>query len=406
MKILHTADWHLGKRLEHISRLDEQRQVLNEICDITEREAVDVVLIAGDLFDHANPSIEAIELLYETLKRLANNGKRAVVGIAGNHDSPDRIEAPDPLARACGILLAGYPNSQMRPIHLDSGLAISHSEPGFLELKLPSQEAPLRLLLTPYANAIRLQKYLGHEQSEENLRTILQAHWQQLADRYCDDQGVNILMAHLFVMEQDGTPPEESEDERTVLTVGGAGQIFTRNFPSNLQYVALGHLHRKQEISPNPCPILYSGSPLAYSMSEAGQQKQVLLVEAEPEQAVQIKPIPLQQGKSLFRKTFDEVSEAVIWLQAHPDSLVELTLKTDHFLSAKDRKLLYDAHPGIVNLIPQLTNPELIQSTTSQIDLSKDMEGLFADYFTHKHGQAPNEALMAVFREMLGEEDN
>lgn len=404
MKILHTADWHLGKRLEHISRLDEQRQVLNEICDITEREAVDVVLIAGDLFDHANPSIEAIELLYETLKRLANNGKRAVIGIAGNHDSPDRIEAPDPLARACGILLAGYPDSHIRKIHLESGLAIAHSEPGFIELTLPSQEAPLRLLLTPYANAIRLQKYLGHEQSEENLRSILQAHWQQLADRYCDDQGVNILMAHLFVMEQDGTPPEESEDERTVLTVGGAGQIFTRNFPSNLQYVALGHLHRKQQISPNPCPILYSGSPLAYSMSEAGQQKQVILVEAEPGQAVQIKPIPLQQGKSLFRKTFDEVSEAVTWLQAHPDSLVELTLKTDHFLSATDRKLLYDAHPGIVNLIPQLTNPELIQSTTSKIDLSKDMEGLFADYFEHKHGQAPNEALMAVFREMLGEE--
>lgn len=111
IKILHTADWHLGKWLDNVSRLPEQKEVLEEICIIAERKEVDVVLIAGDLFDTYNPSAEAQELFYKTLRRLGNNGKRSVVAIAGNHDQPDRIEAPDHLARECGIIFIGYPNS-------------------------------------------------------------------------------------------------------------------------------------------------------------------------------------------------------------------------------------------------------------------------------------------------------
>ncbi len=110
MKMLHTSDWHLGKRLEDFSRLEEQKAVMQEICEIAEREQVDVVIVAGDLFDTFNPPTEAVDLLYKTLKRLTANGRRPVIAIAGNHDSPDRIEAPDPLA-ASADHLAGYPTS-------------------------------------------------------------------------------------------------------------------------------------------------------------------------------------------------------------------------------------------------------------------------------------------------------
>ena len=98
MKILHTADWHLGKRLDRFSRLEEQVEVLGEIVKIADENAVDLVLIAGDLFDSFNPSIEATELFYKTLKQLTNNGKRPVIAIAGTHDASDRIDAPYPLA--------------------------------------------------------------------------------------------------------------------------------------------------------------------------------------------------------------------------------------------------------------------------------------------------------------------
>ncbi len=124
MKLLHTSDWHLGKYLNNFSRHAEQQEVLEEICEIAEREKVNAILIAGDLFDTYNPPTESVELFYRILKRLSANGTRAVIAIAGNHDSPERIEAPDPLARECGIIFAGYPNSLVSTFTLESGLSI------------------------------------------------------------------------------------------------------------------------------------------------------------------------------------------------------------------------------------------------------------------------------------------
>ncbi|GAO29961.1 metallophosphoesterase family protein [Geofilum rubicundum] len=167
MRLLHTSDWHLGKRLDDFSRLEEQQAVLQEIVEIAEQEQVDAVLVAGDLFDTFNPPTEAVEIFYRSLKRLSDNGRRPVIVIAGNHDSPDRIEAPDPLARECGIVFAGYPNSSVVPFELESGLKVVQSSEGFLELKLPGAEVALRLLLTPYANEYRLKACLGAENSEE-----------------------------------------------------------------------------------------------------------------------------------------------------------------------------------------------------------------------------------------------
>src|SRR5690606_34381946 len=188
MKILHTADWHLGKRLEKFSRIEEQREVLEEIIQIADKYNVDAVLIAGDLFDSFNPSTEAVELFYKSLKRLSNNGKRVVVAIAGNHDSPDRIEAPDPLAKECGIIFSGYPHSHISTCVLESGVCIIQSEPGFIELKLPKHETKLRLLLTPYANEYRLKTFLGVDGTEDQLREVLEQRWKELAERYCDDK--------------------------------------------------------------------------------------------------------------------------------------------------------------------------------------------------------------------------
>ncbi|RMG26053.1 MAG: exonuclease subunit SbcD, partial [Bacteroidetes bacterium] len=319
MKLLHTADWHLGKRLEHFSRLEEQQAVLEEVIDIAEREQVDAVLIAGDMFDHANPSIEAIELFYRSLKRLADGGRRAVVGIAGNHDSPDRIEAPDPLARACGILLLGYPQSRLQPFELETGLKVLRTDAGFVELGLPGQEVPLRLILTPYSNEVRMKKYLGsNEQQAESLRQLLQAHWQRLANTYCDPAGVNVLMTHLFVVKKgQDTSGLEDEEERSVLTLGGAQEIYTENFPPKLHYAALGHLHSFIEVQTQPYPIIYSSSPLCYSVKDRAKQKYVVLVEAEADQPASYRQIPLKSGKPALQQRFEHIDEALQWLQAH-----------------------------------------------------------------------------------------
>jgi exonuclease SbcD len=406
MKLLHTSDWHLGKRLEDFSRIEEQQAVLQEICEIADREQVDAVLVAGDLFDTINPPTEAVDLFYRTLKRLTNNGKRPVIAIAGNHDSPDRIEAPDPLARECGIIFAGYPNSIVPLFELESGLKVVKSEEGFLELQLPGSDVPLRLLLTPYANEFRLKTYLGHENSEEELRTVLQDKWQELSTKYCDEKGVNVLITHLFVMKKGEELSEEPADEKPILHVGGAQVIYSENIPTQIQYTAIGHLHRMNRIDSAPCPVYYSGSPLSYSFAEANQKKYVLLVDIEPGKDAHVREIELTKGKKLLRKRAEGMEEALQWLSENQDCLAELTMVTDTYLTAQERKRLSSAHNGIVTIIPEVKNAiGLSSGNRKSIDLTKNMEELFVDYFRHSKGQAPNEELMKLFSEILALDD-
>lgn len=405
MKLLHTSDWHLGKRLEDFSRIEEQQAVLQEICEIAEREQVNAIIVAGDLFDTFNPPTEAVDLFYKTLKRLSKSGRRPVIAIAGNHDSPDRIEAPDPLARECGIIFAGYPNSVVPSFELESGLKVLHSEEGFLELKLPGIDIPLRLLLTPYANEFRLKTYLGEENSEEELRTVLQEKWKEVAEKYGDNKGVNLLVTHLFVVKKGDALPEEPADEKPILHVGGAQVIYTENIPNQIQYTAIGHLHRMHRVDSAPCPVYYSGSPLSYSFAEANQKKYALLVDVEPGKVATVQELELTKGKKLLRKRAEGIDEALQWLNENPDCLVELTMVTDTYLTAQERKQLSAAHNGIITIIPEVKNAsEFSGGNKKSIDLTKTMEELFTDYFRHEKGQEPNAEVMKLFTEILAEE--
>lgn len=404
MKILHTADWHLGKRLNDYGRLKEQEEALKEICAIADKEDVDAILIAGDLFDTFNPPSEAVELFYKTVCTLAAGGKRAVVAIAGNHDSPDRIEAPDPMARACGIIFCGRPISCIKPFNLDTGLSVIRSSQGFIEIKLPRHDYPLRLLLTPYANEQSLKQFLGTGEREEELRNILKGTWKEIADTYCDTNGVNIMMAHLYFMEKGGPQPEEPEDEKPILHMGGAQAIYTESIPKQMQYVALGHLHRYQWVAKVPCPVIYSSSLLGYSFSEAQQRKQVILIEVEPGEVAQVKAIPLSSGRQLVRKRFTAIEEALLWLEANPDTYVELTLVSDTYIEAKTKKALFQAHDGIVTIIPEFTG-SLEGEQPSPAIQSMDIREAFKDYFKTRKGQEPDEALMKVFNEVLESSD-
>lgn len=404
MKLLHTSDWHLGKRLENFSRYDEQLAVLEEIGTVADRENVDAILIAGDLFDTFNPPTEAVELFYRTLKKLSKNGSRPVIAIAGNHDSPDRIESPDPLARECGIIFAGYPNSKVMPFELDSGLKVLKSMEGFLELKLPGNDIPLRLIYTPYANEFRLKSFLGEADEEDELRNILERRWNMLAGNYCDKEGVNILVSHLFVAQKGEKLPEEPDDEKPILHVGGAQVIYTSNIPKQIQYTALGHLHRMHRVGADNNPVFYSGSPLSYSFAEAGQDKYVLTIDVEPGKDAVIESIRLKAGKPLLRNRAVGMDEALQWLSENQDALVELTLVTDTFITANERKQLNAAHRGIISIIPEVTN-KTVETGKEQknINLNRSMEELFADYFKHEHGQEPNEEILELFKEVLGD---
>lgn len=401
MKILHTADWHLGKKLDHFSRLEEQKKVMNEICTIANVQNVDVVIVAGDLFDTFNPPVEAVDLLYKTLKKLTNNGKRPVIAIAGNHDSPDRIDAPNPLARECGILFVGNPDVTIPTVTIENGFEITQSENGFLEIQLPQYEFPIRIITTPYANEMRLKTYLGAENKEEQLNQLLQDSWAALADKYCDNKGVNILTTHLYMLKRGGEILEEPEGEKP-LRIGNADMVYTDCIPHQIQYTALGHLHRFQNVGGHPNPVVYSSSPLCYSFAEAGQDKKVVLIEAQPNEVVKFTAIPLHSGRVLHRKRFENTDEAVLWLLENPYCLVELTLVSDSFFASQDLKRIHESHDGIIFIIPIVTKDGNAEQHTPKVNLDQNIQGLFKDYFVSKHKQEPNEELLDLFNEIIG----
>ena len=402
MKILHTADWHLGKKLDRFSRIEEQRAVMGEIVQIADAQKVDVVIIAGDLFDNFTPNTEAIELFYKTVKQLSLGGRRPVVAISGNHDAPKLIDAPDPLARECGIFLIGQPFALVTPIETQD-FKITHSSAGFIELQLASFPYPLRIIHTAYANEPRLREELeGDKQLAIN--QFLSDKWQALAQECCDSKGVNILTAHLFMNPKNGELLEEPEGERPI-RIGNADMIYTNAIPLQMQYTALGHLHGFKNIGSEEKPIVYASSPLCYSFSEAGEQKYVAIIEAEPNKAAHLSKIPLTQGKPLVRKQFASIEAATSWLKENPNTWVELTLELKEYLRAEDRKRLYNTHEGIVFLIPKLLldtehNPS---AELSLQDINfENITPLFESYFKYKNGGiAPNQEILNLFNEAI-----
>lgn len=401
MRILHTADWHLGKRLDFYSRYEEQKEVLGEICRIAEEKKVDMVLVAGDLYDTFNPTNDAAELLYKTLKNLSKNGAVPVIAIAGNHDSPDRVNVADALARVNGIILAGHPTDVVPVFETEDGFKVQTSDAGFVELKLPKYDFPVRLLHTAFANEVRLKEYFG-EDKQQSLQESLSHKWQQLAETYCDSAGVNLLMTHLYMQKRDGEITEEPDGEKP-LNIGNADVVYSDAIPKQIQYAALGHLHRYQDVGSRQ-PAIYSSSILPYSFSEADQQKYVSIVDVEPGGEVQLERVALKAGKQLKRKTFGDVDEAVDWLRQNKECLVELTLETDTFLKAEERKRLSQAHEGIIHLIPKVKNTGLESDANNEVNLSQDIDELFKDYFESENdGQEPNDDLMTLFNEILNE---
>lgn len=400
MKILHTADWHLGKWLGSISRLPEQKEVLEELCSIVEQENPDIVLIAGDIYDQINPPVEAVYLLHQTLMKMSANGKRAIVIIAGNHDSPERIEAIEPLLFQSGIIVAGWPFSAPMCYSIPSGISIISSAQGFVELQLPHCKYPVRVLLGAYANTVRCTPLLSPD--NQDIQGILKKLWNNTHNLYQNKEGFNLFIGHgLFV---GSTIPEEDEGERSVM-VGGAQAIPLSYIPENIDYAALGHIHKPLKFDSASFPILYSGSPLCYSMAEAGQKKHIVMAEfVSPGQSAVLRYIELSKGKSLIKIYANSVQDALQSLSTCQNSYVELHLILSNHITIEEKNKLYDAHDGIVDILLKMDMSNAVLE--SMPDMTISISELFKSFYKEKKGIDPSNEMMQLFNEVLNSTNN
>jgi len=403
MRILHTADWHLGRRIEGRSRHDEQAAALDEICRIAEEERADAVLIAGDVFDTYQPPTESENLFYTTLTRLADGGRRAVIVIAGNHDSPDRLLVSDPYARALGITTVGYPKD-IPSLHDGGSDRVSRveSDTSFVRLRLPRNGEFLNLLALPYPSESRLREALagGVDDEEAALRDYnrrVRDFMAGIARRFVPG-GANIVASHLFV---DGGL--ESDSERPI-SVGGAYAVDAMSFPATAGYVALGHLHRPQEKrGEEEIPIRYAGSILQYSFSETGQEKSVTMVEFDGGTMTH-RTIPLGSGRRLVRVRAASVEELERTLAAADLSAwLDVAVRVEEPLPVEYVTRLRSKHTGIVFCRADYVgnNDEHEQIRVSDLRLDEQ----FRRFVREKFGLPPNEEVVRLFMELASEEE-
>jgi exonuclease SbcD len=291
MRVVHTADWHVGRLWKNIQRLDETERVLDHLAGYVERERVDLLLVAGDVFDTPNPGAEAERLVYELFRRLGAAGIPAVV-IAGNHDSAGRMEAWGTLADLAGVRVVGRLRAASRG--------------GVQEIRTRSGETAVVAAL-PFAGPAALVLGLELAGDEGAAKSLYADRFKQAVRHLAGGfrQGcVNLLMVHT---QLDGAVLANSERQ---VHLGEDWAAAPQALPETAQYVALGHIHRLQRVEA-PAPAEYAGSPLQLDFGEAGQQKTFVVLDVHPGRPARIEHVAYEGGKELLdlRLTLAELQE-------------------------------------------------------------------------------------------------
>ncbi len=378
---MHTSDWHIGKRLVNKDRLFEQEKVLDEIAEICDNENVELVLIAGDIFDTYTPSAEAEELFYKKIKKIAGED-RAVLAISGNHDDGVRLSAVSPLAEEQGVYIVG--NSRLalsvnasgrkvKPVVSGKGYAVFENAEG--------ERAYIGML--PYPNEARFKE----EKSELPYIERMQG-WLNESMSGNTDNLPSILMAHIFVAGGKVSLGEREID------LGGARAVPVDALPK-CDYIALGHLHKKQRMGEN---CLYSGSPLQYAFDETAD-KSVKVFDLTQNGVENGKEIPLVSGNKLVRLRAEGVENAETLLKKYETAFVELTLRLKEPLTTTASATLA-SYPNLVSTIVELQTDET-QKFTSRKNLSHGE--LFDAFFEATYGAEPKAELKELFLTALAE---
>lgn len=379
MRILHTSDWHVGRRLGRHDRTEETRQVLEEVARIADEQRADLVLVSGDVFDRPVPPVDALSLGLRGLLRLGEG--RPVVAVAGNHDSPELFDALAPLLRERGVHVIG---SIRRP---DDGALLGPDELG----------VPAVVAGFPFLREGRVVDFMRdagewYGQYAHRVAALCAAYNAALVERAGGDL-VPLLVAHFMV---SGVRVAHSERE---LHIGEAYSATAQAIPPGPQYVALGHIHAPQSVPGSPVPAEYAGSLLPLDFGEAGETKRVVLVEAEPGRLATVTSIPLTGGRPLVRAqgTWDE-------LAARADELREAYLDLTVQVGGPDPDLGRRAAEAFPYLVKVRPDRPAAQRRAPRAPGEHPTDGeLYASFHEATYGAPAPPDLLALLAQVLEE---
>ena len=370
MKLIHLSDLHLGKRVNEFSMLDDQKYILLSILRIIGEEKPDGVIIAGDVYDKAVPSAEAVSLLDDFLVRLAGMGLEVFM-ISGNHDSAERIAFGGRLMEHSGIHLSPVFSGDIRPCVLKDA------------------EGEIRIWLLPFVKPVDVR----HAYPEEEISDYTDAVRAVIRHMEIDPAVRNVLVAHQFVT---GAVRSESED----VSVGGLDNVDASVF-DGFDYVALGHIHGPQYIGRET--VRYCGTPLKYSFSEMNHLKSVTVVSLGKKGETEIRTIPLTPRHEMreIRGTYDRLTLQKNYEGTATDDYLHVVL-TDEEDVPDALARLRTIYPNIMKLDydNRRTRSSSDMGMAEEIEKKSDIE-LFDEFYTLQNGQPLSGEQKAFAEEVL-----
>lgn len=404
MRILHTSDWHLGKNLEGYSRMDEQEAFLDDFVEIVENNNIDLIIIAGDVYDSPNPPARAERMFYDTLKKLSANGEKITLVIAGNHDNPDRLVAAGPLARDHGIIMVGTPKSVVIPGEYGNN-SVNNSGEGFVEVEVNGEKAVI--LTVPYPSEKRLNEVLygAMDEEEERLKSYsdrIKTLFETLSKNYREDT-VNIAVSHLFAMGS-----EESGSERSI-QLGGSFIVDGSCFPKKAQYIALGHVHKPQIVPGTEKRARYAGSPIHYNKKEINFKKKCFIIDVKAGEQCNIQEVEFKVYKPIEVWKCESIEEAIDKCEENREKncWVYLEITTDRYIREDEIKIMKNTKKDILEIVPKISGENSEDIGINSFS-EKSFQDIFKEFYLKERKVEPQpeviDLLLSIIKE--GEEEH
>lgn len=404
MKILHTSDWHLGKKLDGYERIEEQKKFLSDLLNIIENNDIDILIVAGDIYDSPNPPIEAERIYYDFVKKIGNLKKCAVIIISGNHDSGKRLTVTRNIEKDFGVIILESPVEIVEEGRYGKAI-IKNSNEGSFEIEINNKKSFVSFL--PYISDIEAETIIKNFSEKENKEIDLSqmtysekiGFIYKMKEKYWDKEMPYIAIGHIFVSNI------EIDESENGLEFGGAYTIKLTDLPK-ASYVALGHIHKPMKFT--KYKAFYSGSPIEYRVSENKYNKKIFIADVKTDD-LKIDEIDITNYKPINNYKCNSIEDAlnISSEKLECNEWIYLEIESDRTLVASEVKKIKE-NKNVVDIYLKLKGNSYEKSEILDDSMEKNIKEAFVKYYKFSNNSAeiePSIELLNLFDKLITDDN-
>ncbi len=404
MKILHTSDWHLGKKLDGYERIEEQKKFLSDLLNIIENNDIDILIVAGDIYDSPNPPIEAERIYYDFVKKIGNLKKCAVIIISGNHDSGKRLTVTRNIEKDFGVIILESPVEIAEEGRYGKAI-IKNSNEGSFEIEINNKKSFVSFL--PYISDIEAETIIKNFSEKEDKEIDLSqmtysekiGFIYKMKEKYWDKEMPYIAVGHIFVSNI------EIDESENGLEFGGAYTVKLTDLPK-ASYVALGHIHKPMKFT--KYKAFYSGSPIEYRVSENKYNKKIFIADVKTDN-LKIDEIDITNYKPINNYKCNSIEDAlnISSEKLECNEWIYLEIESDRTLVASEVKKIKE-NKNVVDIYLKLKGNSYEKSEILDDSMEKNIKEAFVKYYKFSNNNAeiePSIELLNLFDKLITDDN-